>query len=223
MASTMTVTAESVIFFVLALSTVVGALFTITRRNPITAVMSLVFTFFALAALYATLDAHFLAVLQILVYAGAIMVLFIFVVMILNRDEVSPISLKGIIVRLAGVGAGGYMAYVGVSSVLGQITAPVLSGPTEPAALDYGTVATVGLSLFRDFVLPFEAISLLLLVAIVGGVIVSRSTLVTEQAEERARHTEEIRVQSHPARRLLPGGGSVDEGGEETEPLTGHH
>ena len=66
------------------------AIFTITRRNPVTAVMSLVGTFFGLAAIYASLSAHFLAVIQVLVYAGAIMVLFIFVVMILNREEVAP-------------------------------------------------------------------------------------------------------------------------------------
>jgi len=219
----MTVTADSVTFYVLALCTVAGALLTITRRNPITAVMSLVFTFFALAGLYATLDAHFLAVLQILVYAGAIMVLFIFVVMILNRDEVTPVSLKGIIVRAVGVGAGIYVAWMGIAVVWGERASVALSGPKGPAASDYGTVATVGAALFRDFVLPFESISLLLLVAIVGGVIVSRSTHITEQAEDRARHTEEIRIQAHPARRLLPGGGSVEEGGEESEPVSAHH
>jgi NADH-quinone oxidoreductase subunit J len=219
----MTLTAESVIFVVLALSTVVGAVYTITRRNPVTAVMSLVFTFFALAGLYATLDAHFLTVLQILVYAGAIMVLFIFVVMILNREEVSPISFKGIITRLLGVVAGGYMAWVGAMAVWDERASAMLKGPAGPAAVDYGTVATVGAALFREFVLPFEAISLLLLVAIVGGVIVSRSAHTTEQAEERARRSEEIRAQAHPARRLLPGGGSVDEGSEEPEPLTAHH
>src|SRR6478752_6640183 len=79
--------AEQVIFWLLSAMTVFFAIFTITRRNPVTAVMSLVGTFFSLAAIYATLSAHFLAVLQVLVYAGAIMVLFIFVVMILNRED----------------------------------------------------------------------------------------------------------------------------------------
>jgi NADH-quinone oxidoreductase subunit J len=220
--------AESVIFVILALGTVVGALYTVTRRNPITAVMSLVLTFFALAGLYATLDAHFLTVLQILVYAGAIMVLFIFVVMILNREEVSPISFKGIVTRLLGVVAGGYVAYVGAISVWNERSLAALSGPTAPPAPDYGTVASVGASLFRDFVFPFEAISLLLLVAIVGGVLVSRSAHQSEQAEDRARREEGIREQAHPAMRLLPGGGSVaiGEGGEEAEPLSApaaHH
>jgi NADH-quinone oxidoreductase subunit J len=212
---------ETILFVVLSLCTLVGAVLTVTRRNPVTAVMSLVFTFFTLAGLYATLDAHFVAVLQILVYAGAIMVLFIFVVMILNREEVSPISFKGILTRLLGVAAGGYVAWVGGMAVWNARGTPLLAGPTGVAAPDYGTVATVGSALFRDFVLPFEAISLLLLVAIVGGVIVSRSAHTTEQAEERARHLDEIRHQAHPAMRLLPGGRQVEEGADEPpEPIT---
>ena len=77
---------DSIIFFVIAAWVTIFAIVTITRRNPVSAVMSLVATFFGLAALYASLSAHFLAVIQVLVYAGAIMVLFIFVVMILNRE-----------------------------------------------------------------------------------------------------------------------------------------
>src|SRR5919201_3577305 len=91
---------DTVLFAVLAAWVVGFALLTITRRNPVTAVMSLVATFFGLAAIYASLSAHFLAVLQVLVYAGAIMVLFIFVVMILNREEVTPVALR--LVRVLG-------------------------------------------------------------------------------------------------------------------------
>src|SRR4029079_6973346 len=91
------------------------ALFTIKTRNPVTAVMSLVATFFGLAAIYASLDAHFLAVLQVLVYAGAIMVLFIFVVMILNREEVAPLALRP--TRILGVVAAAYLLYVFASVV----------------------------------------------------------------------------------------------------------
>src|SRR5437016_2154819 len=78
---------EGVIFILLSAFIVGMALFCMTRRNPVTAVMSLVASFVGLSALYATLSAHFLTILQVLVYAGAIMVLFIFVVMILNREE----------------------------------------------------------------------------------------------------------------------------------------
>ncbi len=102
--------ATQVLFYVMAAWVAGFALFTITRRNPVTAVMSLVATFFGLAAIYASLDAHFLAVLQVLVYAGAIMVLFIFVVMILNREEVAPLALRPM--RLLGVAAAAYLLAV---------------------------------------------------------------------------------------------------------------
>ena len=166
---------DVIVFAILAGATIVGALFTVTRRNPVAAVMSLVATFFALAGIYATLSAHFLAVLQVSVYAGAIMVLFIFVVMILNRDEVEPVSFRGIITRALGVVASGFGILVAVRIVYATRDTAVLKGPMGALADNYGTVAAAGNSLFRDFVFPFEAISLLLLVAIVGGILVSRS------------------------------------------------
>jgi NADH-quinone oxidoreductase subunit J len=166
---------DVIVFAILAGATITGALFTITRRNPVAAVMSLVATFFALAGIYATLSAHFLAVLQVSVYAGAIMVLFIFVVMILNRDEVEPVSFRGIITRALGVLASGFAILLAVRIVYATRETPVLSGPAGALAESYGTVAAAGNSLFRDFIFPFEAISLLLLVAIVGGIMVSRS------------------------------------------------
>jgi NADH-quinone oxidoreductase subunit J len=161
---------EQVVFWLLAATTVFFAVFTVTRRNPVTAVMSLVATFFSLAAIYATLSAHFLAVLQVLVYAGAIMVLFIFVVMILNREEVSPVALRPVRWVLLLL-SGSYLLYVflRISNVGGVDVAPVAVTDT------FGTVGSIGDLLFRDFLYPFEAISLLLLVAIVGGVVVSRS------------------------------------------------
>lgn len=213
---------ELVVFVMLAGATLAGALMTITRRNPVTAVMSLVFTFFMLAGIYATLNAHFVAILQILVYAGAIMVLFIFVVMILNRDEVTMFSLRGVVTRLIGVVAGAYVSYLGVAVVWQQRKSPLLSGGQAVPAADYGTVGGVGQSLFREFVFPFEAISLLLLVAIVGGLIVSRSAHQTEQAEERARHDREIRNKVHAEIKLLPGGQPADDHGD-SHAAAGHH
>jgi len=187
------------VFTLLSLGTIVGALWTITRRNPVTAVMSLVATFFALAGLYATLSAHFLAILQILVYAGAIMVLFIFVVMILNREEISPITWRGLPRRLLGLVAAGYVAYLGAWVVVRDRAIGPLAMPRTAPAADYGTVGGVGLSLFRDFVFPFEAISLLLLVAIVGGIIVSRSHREEERADERVRRLHDIRIKDSDA------------------------
>jgi NADH-quinone oxidoreductase subunit J len=218
--------AELVIFAILGGGTLVGALMTVTRRNPVTAVMSLVATFFALAGIYATLSSHFLAVLQVLVYAGAIMVLFIFVVMILNREEVELISWRGIITRAVGVAAVGFGILMAVRLV--YVTRPmpaVLQGPRGELPPDYATVASTGLSLFRDFVYPFEAISLLLLVAVVGGVIVSRSQQQEDRAEEVAEHLKAVRAASHPEQRLVPaeGGGEPDDGHHGTHAPSGAH
>jgi NADH-quinone oxidoreductase subunit J len=188
---------EQIVFWVLAASVIGGAIFTMTRRNPVAAVMSLVGTFFALAATYATLSAHFLAIIQILVYAGAIMVLFIFVVMILNREEIAPVALRGLGVRSLGVVAGLYLLFVFARVVrLGAGTdIPV---PSET----FGTVGSIGDLLFRDFLYPFEAISLLLLVAVVGGLVVSRShkkEVAAEQAAARRKIIEQLARHDFPA------------------------
>jgi NADH-quinone oxidoreductase subunit J len=209
--------AEVIVFAILAGATLVFALMTVTRRNPVAAVMSLVATFFALAGIYATLAAHFLAVLQVAVYAGAIMVLFIFVVMILNREEVEPVSFRGIITRALGVVATGFGIIVSVRLVHLTRAMPIMAGPFGDLPPDYGTVAASGMSLFRDFVYPFEAISLLLLVAIVGGVMVSRSHKQEEQAEEEAIRKAHVRAAISPEQRL----GAAPPGDAQAAP--GHH
>jgi NADH-quinone oxidoreductase subunit J len=185
---------EQFVFWLLAALTVFFALFTVTRRNPVTAVMSLVGTFFCLAGLYATLDAHFLAILQVLVYAGAIMVLFIFVVMILNREEVSPLSLSGW--KILGLASGVYLLWKFLRVVDLGVPAPTNVPET------FGTVGSIGDILFTQFLYPFEAISLLLLVAIVGGVIVSRShqkELDATRAASARKVAEERMLHDFPA------------------------
>ena len=200
---------EQVVFWALAVFVTFFAIFTITRRNPVTAVMSLVATFFGLAGLYATLSAHFLAVLQVLVYAGAIMVLFIFVVMILNREEVAMLALRPM--RLLGVAAGIYLLAV-FWFVVSKGVATDAAPPVVPET--FGTVASIGNILFRQFLYPFEAISLLLLVAIVGGVVVSRShqkEVAAMRAAEARRHVQEMSLADYPRQEALPPG--PDHGG----------
>jgi NADH-quinone oxidoreductase subunit J len=204
---------EVFIFWLLSAFVVFFAVFTMTRRNPVTAVMSLVATFFGLAGLYATLSAHFLAVLQVLVYAGAIMVLFIFVVMILNREEVTPVSLRP--TRLLGVAAGVYLLvkFWRVVGVGLRADAPAV------VADSFGTVGAIGDVLFRDFLYPFEAISLLLLVAIVGGVVVSRSQqkeVAAILAAERRKQTSDRALHDYPVHDGDGGGAALpadDHGG----------
>ena len=208
---------DSIIFFVIAAWVTIFAIVTITRRNPVSAVMSLVATFFGLAAIYASLSAHFLAVIQVLVYAGAIMVLFIFVVMILNREEVAPLALRPM--RLLGVAAAIYLLFVFADVVNVGITTSAVPAVVPDT---YGTVASIGDILFREFLYPFEAISLLLLVAIVGGVVVSRS----HQKEVAANRAADYRKQFHElASHDSPG--QSGQGGQEEPPAAaaggGHH
>jgi NADH-quinone oxidoreductase subunit J len=167
-------TAETIVFAILSAGVLLGGLLTITRRNPVSAVMCLVLSFAALAGLFATLSAHFLAVLQILVYAGAIMVLFVFVVMMVNREETTPIARQGLVTRAAGVLAAGYVFYRAAWLVGRERAMPWLAASATPPVKDFGTVSSVGALLFSDFLFPFEAISLLLLVAVIGGVMLTR-------------------------------------------------
>jgi NADH-quinone oxidoreductase subunit J len=115
------------------------------------------------------LSAHFLAALQVLVYAGAIMVLFIFVVMVLNRDESEPWAWSGVFTKVVGVFALVYLlAKIGYH--LRNVSA---SRPDMPPA-DFGTVAEVGTLLFTDYLFAFEAVSILLLIAVVAAVVLAK-------------------------------------------------
>jgi NADH-quinone oxidoreductase subunit J len=165
---------DKLAFLVLATGALAGGLLTITRKNAVTALVALIGTFCALAGLFATVSAHFLAVMQVLVYAGAIMVLFVFAVMIVSRDDESPIALRGLFLRATGVLCAGYLFYRVAWLVVRGRQTDVLASTTTLPIPGYGTVASVGRLLFSDFLFPFEAISLLLLAAVVGGVLLSR-------------------------------------------------
>jgi NADH-quinone oxidoreductase subunit J len=160
-------------FYIIGGLTVMGAVATITRRNPVVAAICLVGTLAGTAGLYLLLHATFIAVMQVLVYAGAIMVLFVFVVMAVERPEEEEIISRGWGTIVVGVVAIG---------VLFARLFPVVMGPEvkQAAAVvskDFGTVETIGRLLFNtNFLFPFEALSVLLLVAIVGAVIINRRT-----------------------------------------------
>lgn len=174
--------ATEIVFWVFAGLAVVGAVFCITRRNPVASALWLVVTLFALAALYVLLDAQFIAALQVLVYAGAIMVLFLFVIMLLNLGRVGPggpTDLKGPVwLALGAVLAGMLLLQL---RVLG--TAGLPAGTTLPegamAALQQqqGMVGVVARPLFNEYLVPFEITSILLLAAIVGAVVLAKRKL----------------------------------------------
>ncbi|RKG60619.1 NADH-quinone oxidoreductase subunit J [Corallococcus sp. AB011P] len=165
---------ELVLFGVFAVMTLLSAGLVITARSPINSAMALVSTFFFLAGIYVLLWAHTVAAVQVLVYAGAIMVLFLFVIMLLNLGD-APHRGKPTATRLlGGASAVGLLAVLAVT--LGRIKAP-------PAQLDaqgqaaFGTMAAIGETIFTTWLLPFEAVSLLLLVAMVGAVVVAKSRI----------------------------------------------
>ena len=168
----------ALMFWMFAAMTVGGALFVVTRRNLIAATMGMVGSFLGIAAIYMMLYAHFLSVVQMLVYAGAIMVLFVFVIMILNRPEDEPVAPSG---RAGQVIGGLAIAYlVGrLVMLLWKVQPPggdaSLAAPKPtPEGHDWGTVKAVGTDLFTGGLFPFEAISILLLVAVVGAIAIAR-------------------------------------------------
>jgi NADH-quinone oxidoreductase subunit J len=158
------------VFLVLAAGVLGFAIFTITRRNAVAAVVSLVATFFCLAGIYVLLYAHFLAVMQILVYAGAILVLFVFVIMVLGRAESEPWALRSLVTKLVGVGALVVLAV----SLARWLPHPGLSTKGGAPPVSFGTVRAFGDTLFRDYLFPFEAVSVLLLLAVIGAVVIAR-------------------------------------------------
>ncbi len=160
----------NIAFYVIGGLTVMGAVATITRRNPVVAAVCLVMTLCTSAGLYLLLHATFLAAMQVLVYAGAIMVLFIFVIMAVERPEEEE---TGILISPTTKAVG----VLAVLFLFWRVIA-VVRGPEIKKAVaisdNYGDVRHIGSLFFNEYLLPFEAISVLLLTAIVGAVVISR-------------------------------------------------
>jgi NADH-quinone oxidoreductase subunit J len=166
--------ATDILFYVLAALTLIfGALVVVNpfSRNPITSAMFLVLTIISMAGLFVLLNAFFLAAVQVLVYAGAVMVLFLFVIMLLDlkEEERRKVKLTGLVAGLVSVGA---IVAIFVRSLLA--TQPG-KGLAEPKAV--GDTATLGKMLFTKYLLPFEIVSILLLVAMVGVILLSKKDL----------------------------------------------
>ena len=170
---------EAVLFYLLAGVAVVASALVIGQRNPMYSIMLLIASFGALAGLYIELDAPFVAMAQIIVYAGAIMVLFLFVVMLLNAphedaaewDRAHPLRRPGF-ARVGALLAGLLAIQLGWAlSRIAELEAPV-GGRGDAAAL--GSVRALGRVLFTDYIFAFEATSVLILVAMVGAVVLAR-------------------------------------------------
>ena len=163
-------------FYILAFLTVLCSLLVVVQRNPMYSVVLLIASFGALAGLYILLDAPFTAVTQIIIYAGAIMVLFLFVVMLLNvpREESTATSISAL-VGPTGRRVGAVLALVfGIEIVWALSRTGVTWFPQDAAAESVSSVARIGAGLFRDHVFAFEATSILILVAMLGAVVLAR-------------------------------------------------
>jgi len=168
------------LFFLFSALAVLSAVMVITRKNPVSAVMFLIVTLFSLAGLFVLLEAHFLAAVQVIVYAGAIMVLFLFVVMLLNLGHAAGREFRGSFARtLAGAFGLGLAAFTAWLVMGGKAPVPgaasdTVSDPILPLLREHGAVGAVAMPLFRSYLVPFEVTSILLLVAIIGAIVLAR-------------------------------------------------
>src|SRR5438105_12585995 len=158
---------EFAIFFFFAAVAVIFALVVILHRNAVVGALSLVASFFALAVMYVLLDAPFLAALQVIVYAGAIMVLFLFVIMLLNLGHRTEEATRPIQQFLGFTGSAAF-AITLIYYLVKYAAFNVL--PSTPFITD---AKTIGVTLFEAYIFPFEMVSILLLAAIVGALLLS--------------------------------------------------
>jgi NADH-quinone oxidoreductase subunit J len=175
-----------ILFYLFGAVAVGASLLVIAQRNPVYSVLLLILAFGALSGLYVLLDAPFVAVIQIIVYAGAIMVLFLFVVMLLNAPhedtEQDLHAAGGDARRRAGGGVRHFGACVAVALIV-ELSWALMRNGGESGAFPGGSVssvAAIGRSLFTDYAFQFEVTSVLILVAMVGAVVLARRERVTK-------------------------------------------
>jgi NADH-quinone oxidoreductase subunit J len=164
---------QEIFFYIFAALTLLFGLLVVVNpfsRNPVTSAMFLVMTMAMLAGLFVTLHAFFIAAVQILVYAGAVMVLFLFVIMLLDLKEEERRKFNAF-----GIGAG-VIAVGGIAAILVKTIWFSGVGANKTATLEGGTIA-LGRQLFTNYLLPFEIVSVLLLVAMVGVILLSKKEL----------------------------------------------
>ena len=164
-------------FYLFGIIAIVAALCFVTRKSPVAAALWLVTTMFSLAAMYVMLDAQFIGVIQVLVYAGAIMVVFLFVIMLLNLGHASDITdIRNQKWRLiAGIVGVAMLAEIFVLTRSSSV--PAFTLPRDAAAnavIESGAVGAVATPLFTTYLLPFEITSVLLLAAVVGAVMIGK-------------------------------------------------
>ena len=163
---------DQILFYLFSALALGSASYFVFAKNPLYAILSLIVTFFTIAALYILLNAQFLGIIQIIVYAGAIMVLFLYVLMMLNLNKEDE-SKKHNINKLVGIVAGGIL-FVGM---LGAYKGLKIGVATKDVDVSVGLTKNLGKLLFNEYVLPFELASILILAGIVGAVLIGKKDL----------------------------------------------
>lgn len=162
---------ETLLFYFVALVAVGSGLLVVTCKNPVNSALALVNTFFCLATFYVMLEAPFMAAIQVMVYAGAIMVLIIFVIMLLNLGNVSA---KKMTHSVGGAVLMAVLLLVQALYFLGRSHPTGVEGDAMEMVQKIGHTEAIGREMFVNFLLPFEITSILLLVAIVGAVVLAK-------------------------------------------------
>ncbi len=159
-----------ILFWVLSVMALFSALMVITSKNPMHSVIWLIIVFFAISGHYLLLNAQFLAIVNIIVYAGAIMVLFLYVLMLMDlKKETEPPKNRWL--KLAGAVAGGSLLLVLIAALK---KADIVNQIAETRTGDIGLIENLGKVLFSDYVVPFEISSILFLSAMVGAVVIGK-------------------------------------------------
>jgi NADH-quinone oxidoreductase subunit J len=165
-----------VLFYLFAGVAIGGALGVVMSKSPVGSLLFMVATLASIAATYVLLEAHFLAAIQVIVYAGAIMVLFLFVIMLLNLGHDYQKDLKGGLFALISFGVVGALAGVLAREVgaIGITETPAGGLAIDAALVEHGVVGAIAQPLYTTYVVPFEITGILLLVAIVGAVVLAK-------------------------------------------------
>jgi NADH-quinone oxidoreductase subunit J len=167
-----------ILFFLFAGLAIAGAILMVTHRNPVYSAIFLITTLFSLAGLYFLLGAQFLSVVQVIVYAGAIMVLFLFVIMLLNLSDEERLPVG----RPWQIGFGVILAILFLGQLLTLVAGSTrLFGQLSGQISSFGGVENLGKALFSTYLYPFEIASVLLLTGIVGAIILGSKKLPKEQ------------------------------------------
>ena len=160
------------VFLGMAFTSIIASLLLITRKNPIHSALLLILTFLCVAGLYVLLQSQFIAIIQVVVYAGAIVMLIVFVVMLLDLEEELRSGLKLFYSKVIG----GFLAVLFLAGIVYSVAATSLTGKVGPYTPEKvsANVKAVGETLFTQYLFPFEIVSILLVAAIVGAVVLSK-------------------------------------------------